>query len=101
MSVKVPAELAELRDEIEAIDRNLVALIARRVSAARNVGRIKRTHGLPITDPAREASVVRRAVELARADRLAEEDVREIFWHIIGLCRRAQLEGHSEAASRG
>jgi hypothetical protein len=26
--------------------------------------------------------------------------VREIFWHIIGLSRRAQLEGHAEQVAQ-
>ena len=98
MSQPIPARLAALRQQIEDIDRALIDLIAQRVHAARDVGRTKREHGLGITDPAREAAVVRRAVELARAAQLDEEDVREIFWHIIGLSRRAQLEGHSEVA---
>jgi chorismate mutase len=100
MSEVVPPALAELREEIEDIDRTLVALIARRVRAARDVGRAKRDSRLPILDPAREAAVVRRAVELARSYHLDEEDVREIFWHIIGLSRRAQLEGHAEQIAR-
>jgi chorismate mutase len=96
MSEVVPQELAALREEIEDIDRTLIALIARRVRAAREVGRTKRDSRLPILDPAREAAVVRRAVELARTYQLDEEDIREIYWHIIGLSRRAQLEGHAE-----
>jgi chorismate mutase len=98
MSEAVPPALAALREQIEEIDHALITLIARRVHAAREVGRTKRLHGLGIMDPAREAAVVRRAVELARSEQLEEEDVREIFWHIIGLSRRAQLEGHSEQA---
>ena len=98
MNAPVPPALAALRDQIEDIDRAIIALIAQRVVAARDVGRAKRMHGLGIMDPAREAAVVRRAVELARAEQLEEEDIREIFWHIIGLSRRAQLEGHSEPA---
>ena len=90
------AELTGLREEIEEIDRALITLMAQRVEAARKVGRAKRTAGLPILDPAREAAVVRRAVELAREQQLDEEEVREIYWHIIGLSRRAQLAGHSE-----
>lgn len=99
MNEPVPADLHALREEIEEIDRTLIALIARRVQAARQVGRTKRANGLPILDPAREAAVVRRAVELARSYQLDEEDMREIYWHIIGLSRRAQLEGHAEPAS--
>ena len=96
MSGQVPPALIELRENIESIDRLLVSTIARRVEAARAVGRMKRANNLPILDTAREAAVVRRAVEMAREESLNEEEVREIFWHIIGLCRRAQMEGHAE-----
>lgn len=98
MTAGIPPELAALRAEIETIDRAVVGLIAQRVAAARAVGRAKQQAGLPILDPAREAAVVRRSVELARDHALDEEDVREIFWHIIGLSRRAQLEGHAQQA---
>jgi chorismate mutase len=99
MNEPISPELAMLREEIEKIDHTVIELIARRVAAARDVGRAKRNSGLPILDPAREAAVVRRAVELARSHHLDEEDVREIYWHIIGLSRRAQLAGHAEPAS--
>jgi chorismate mutase len=98
MTGELPADLAQLRERIEQIDRTLITLIAERVDAARAVGRAKRAHGLPILDPTREAAVVRRAVELARAQNVDEEDVREIYWHLIGLSRRAQLAGHAEQA---
>ena len=86
------AELNELRGEIEQIDREL---IARRVDLARRVGAAKRRAGLPTLDPAREAAVVRRAGALAREANLDDEDVRYIFWHLIGLSRRMQMEARS------
>lgn len=87
------AQLLRLRGEIEEIDRTLVRLIAERVRLAREVGHAKRELGLPTLDPAREAAVVRRAGALAREMGLADEDVRYLFWHLIGLARRAQMEG--------
>jgi chorismate mutase len=87
------AGLAALRTRIEQIDRDLVDLIAERTEVAREVGELKRELGLPVLDPAREAAVVRRAGTLARAAGLPDEDVRYLFWHLVGLCRRAQLEG--------
>ena len=84
-------ELIGLRDEIERIDRAIVQLIAERVQLARRVGSVKRASGLPTLDPAREATIIRRSGHLAREAGLAEEDVREIFWHLVGLSRRAQL----------
>jgi chorismate mutase len=85
-------EMDRLREEIEAIDRSLIELIARRVDLAREVGRAKRAAGLPTLDPAREAAVVRRAGQVAREVGIEDEDVRYIFWHLIGLSRRAQNE---------
>ena len=86
-------ELARIRGEIEAMDRRIVALIAERVALARRVGPLKQALGMPILDPPREASIVRRAGALARDAGLPDEDVRYVFWHLVGLSRRVQLEG--------
>ncbi|HEX2206499.1 MAG TPA: chorismate mutase [Longimicrobium sp.] len=85
-------DLTRIRDEIERVDRTIVELIAERVALARRVGPVKRAVGMPTLDPPREAAVVRRASALAREAGLAEEDVRYVFWHLVGLCRRVQLE---------
>lgn len=85
-------DLAALRGEIERLDRDLITLISRRVELGRRVGAAKRAAGVPLLDPAREAAVVRRAGALAREAGLEDEDVRYIFWHLIGLSRRAQVE---------
>lgn len=84
--------LATARSAIEEIDRALIALLARRVLAARQVGDAKRVLGLPTLDPAREAEVVRRAGLLAREAGIDDEDVRYVFWQVIGMSRRAQLQ---------
>jgi chorismate mutase len=91
-AVDARTDLAGVREEIERIDRTLIGLIAERVRLARRVGEAKRELGLPTLDPAREAAVVRRAGTLAREVGLDDEDVRYIFWHLIGLSRRAQME---------
>jgi chorismate mutase len=83
-------ELAQCRGEIEDLDRRLVALLAERVTLGRRTAVLKTAAGLPILDPLREAEVIRRAVGNARAHGLPIEAVREIFWHVVGLSRRAQ-----------
>lgn len=85
--------LERLRVEIERVDRTLVEAIGRRVGLARRIGAAKRAAGLPTLDPAHEAAVVRRAGALAREARLDDEDVRYVFWQLIGLSRRAQYDG--------
>jgi chorismate mutase len=85
------AELSRLREEIARVDRAIVDLIGERVRLARQVGAAKRSAGLPMLDPAREAAVIRHAAVLAREANLVDDEVRQIFWHIVGLSRRAQL----------
>lgn len=92
-------ELDRWRAEIERIDRALVALIRERVSAARRAAAAKRAAGLPTLDPAQEAAVVRRAAALARDAGLEEEGVRDLFWQLIGLTRRAEQQPSAGAAS--
>jgi chorismate mutase len=84
------SELARCRAQIEALDRQLVALLADRVALGRRTATLKRGAGMPILDPQREAEVIRRAVTTAREHGLPEEAVRDIFWHVVGLSRRAQ-----------
>ena len=86
------AELARWREEIAEIDKRLIVLLAERVAIGKRTAGLKRAAGLPILDPAREAEVIRRAGETARTLDLNEEEVRGIFWHVVGLSRRAQEE---------
>ena len=62
------------------------------MTLGRKTATIKRAAGLPILDPQREAEVIRRAVTTAREHDLPVEAVREMFWHVVGLSRRAQEE---------
>lgn len=87
-------ELARLREEIETLDQSLIEIIATRVRLAREVGVAKAEAGVPTLDHAREAAVVRRAVVLAReAGLTCDDEIRQIFWQLIGLSRRAQTGG--------
>jgi len=88
-----------LRGEIERIDRELIGLIGKRLQVADRMGRAKRAAGLTMLDPAQEAVVIRRAATLARAARLPEEEIRDIFWQLVALSRRVQLD--SEGDVRG
>lgn len=86
-----PAELARIRADIERVDYEIIERIAERMRLARAVGETKHAAGLATLDHAHEAAVVRRAVERAREAGVTPDDaVRQIFWLLIGLCRRAQ-----------
>jgi chorismate mutase len=86
-------DIEATRQRISAIDGALLDLVVERVHLARQIGRAKQAAGTGPLDPSREAVVVRRAVEGARARGLPEEPVRSMVWTLIGLCRDAQIEG--------
>ena len=86
------AVLAALRERVEAVDAEIVLLLARRLELAREVGAHKHAAGLATLDVKREAVVLRRACALARDAGLPEEPTRQLFWGIIGICRGAQQE---------
>ena len=85
-------ELEAIRAEIERVDEAIVFLIDERLRLARRVGELKRSVGLGILDPSREAAVVRRAGALARERGLDDEAVRDVFWRLIEMSRTAQGE---------
>ena len=86
-------ELAALRRGIEEIDRQIISLIGERLALAQRTGDLKREAGRPILDAAREAEVIRRAVNAARELGVPEEATREIFWRIVGMSRGIQEGG--------
>jgi chorismate mutase len=82
--------LNRLRDEIEALDAELVRLMEERRALVIEVGGIKEKLGLPVMDPTREAALVRRAATLAREQGGNEELVRDVIWRIIASARDDQ-----------
>ena len=90
--VSASAEIAQIREQIENVDHQIVQLLGQRVSLARRIGEFKRVAGTATLDPAREAAVLRGMVELARSQGLHTEDARDVFWAVIGMCRRAQTD---------
>lgn len=52
--------LAEVRKEIDTVDREMAALFERRMNAVRQVAEFKREHGLQVSDPQREQQMAKR-----------------------------------------
>ena len=82
--------LAELRALLEEVDDELIRLVGRRRDLVLEVGAVKEGLGRPVLDPTREARVVRRAAERARALGVDEELVRDVIWRIMASARDAQ-----------
>ena len=84
--------IAELRDEIDGLNVQIVELLARRVEVARRIGEAKRERNLPLVDRTREGKVYERVRELAMERGLDPEGVEKVFREIVDLCTGAQLE---------
>ncbi|GMR12646.1 MAG: hypothetical protein BMS9Abin29_0837 [Gemmatimonadota bacterium] len=82
--------LTEVRERIAELDDRLIRLIGERRDLVLEAGRIKEALGLPVMDPAREATVVRRAAERARELGIDEELARDVVWRVIASARSAQ-----------
>ena len=51
-------------------------------------------------NPSREAEIVRKACDVARAEGIPEEGVRQIFWGVIDYCREGVLRRHASTDDR-
>jgi len=82
--------IKELREKINAIDRDLLELISKRVDLAKKIGELKKEKGLPIADYKRELEVLERGKRLAEQLGLDAELMEVALRAIIGMCRKAQ-----------
>jgi chorismate mutase len=62
---ELPERLTELRGSIDNLDAAIVHLLAERFKATQQVGVLKAEHGLPASDPGREAQQIERLRRLA------------------------------------
>lgn len=83
-------ELRETRDLIDGLDRELVALLGRRIELAQRAARAKAELGHPVLDAAREAAVLEARRTWGKEQGLAGESVEEIFRAIMRASRRVQ-----------
>jgi chorismate mutase len=83
-----PAEedMGPLRDRIDAIDKEVLALLNERMQCAHIIGAIKKRLGMPIYVPSREEEVLRN-VTGANPGPLDEPAVRRVFERIIDETR--------------
>lgn len=81
--------LDDLRRRIDEVDRTVIDLITLRAGLARRIGKIKAQNGMPTTDRGREEQVISNALA-SGWDGLPGEHLREVFSHLIELCRAVQ-----------
>ena len=99
MSRAAPASgLLALRDRIDAVDRELLALLNRRAGLALEVGELKKHEGSVVFRPEREAQVID-GLKAANPGPLRTESVAPIWREIMSACRA--LESPTRVAYLG
>ncbi len=81
--------VADLRRQLDAIDREILAAINRRAEVAQQIGRAKQSDKRCIFDPQREADVLDRLAADNRGP-LSDASVRKIFREVISAARAIQ-----------
>ena len=79
-------KLKPLREQIDAIDAQIVDLLNKRARLAQEVGHVKAETNAPVFRPEREAMVLRRVAERNEGP-LASGDMQMIFREVMSLCR--------------
>lgn len=75
-------DLNQLREEIDAVDTQLLDLLSQRVQLVREVGEYKKANDLPIVDPQREQKIIARKMENAEKLNLRGDFIKKI-WRTI------------------
>lgn len=76
-----------LRTEISAIDRELIALVNRRIDTVARLKRHKDEHGIAFVDPDREAQLIADRVR-ENSGPLSEQGLREFYAELLALMKR-------------
>ena len=82
--------MEDLRKQIDQIDREIIAHLAARLKAAQQIGEIKKTQGLAVTDLNREAELAKIHAEECQKFGLDEQKIKALFQLIIALSKTVQ-----------
>ncbi len=85
------AQLAVCRDQIDELDRRLVALLNERTAVVEQIGRVKKEAQLPVYEPKREDAVYAN-IRAGNAGPLPDDAVQRIFERIIDEMRKIQKD---------
>ena len=85
-------ELSLLRQQIDDCDHELLAVLARRMSVSREIGRFKKAHNLRVLQPSRYQDVIKARLEEANRLGLADNFTQYIMQAIQEESVRQQLD---------
>jgi len=91
--------LLEHRRELDALDAQLVTLLAARFSVTRRIGALKAAHGVAAADSAREQQQLERLLVLSVERDLATEVTRAVFETLFRFVRANHLAQAAAASA--
>ncbi|MGF1511023.1 MAG: prephenate dehydrogenase/arogenate dehydrogenase family protein [Myxococcota bacterium] len=86
----LPPGLQETRAFIDALDQELIELLARRARLSRRAGHSKDATGHPVRDPDREAKMLKKRADWARQADLPVDETQDVFEAVLRLSRSLQ-----------
>jgi chorismate mutase len=90
------SNLRDMRDSIDNIDAAIIHMLAERFRCTHAVGKLKAQHGLPPSDPGREAEQVSRLRQLAAVSKLDPDFAEKFLAFVI-----REVIRHHESIPRG
>ena len=87
-------DLSEIRQEIDAIDKELVALFCQRMNLSAQVADYKKANNLPIFVPAREQAILQSVAQQAGPEMALY--VQNLYKTLFSLSRDYQVKRNSE-----
>jgi chorismate mutase / prephenate dehydratase len=79
--------VSSLREEISAIDRELIALVNRRIETVARLKRHKDEHGIAFVDPQRESQLVDDRLR-ENGGPLSDDGLRAFYAELLALTKR-------------
>lgn len=84
-------DLSELREEIDAVDKEIVELFERRLALVNQVAEYKLAVGKPVLDRSREREKLKKLAALAESG-FSKKSIKELFSQIMAISRKRQYQ---------
>ncbi len=84
-------DIAEWRQKIDDLDRQLVRLMNERAQCAHEIGRLKRNSAMPIYEPDRERIIFQNIARVNEGP-LSDVQLRQVYERLVDVMRQIQRE---------
>ncbi|MCI1913082.1 MAG: chorismate mutase [Schleiferilactobacillus harbinensis] len=84
-------ELKKWRDQINAVDAQIVPLLAKRLAAAKQIAQVKYTHQLALTNRGREKEILETLASSVNDETLAPY-IRELYQDVFLVSKQYQAK---------